>query len=141
MAIDLGGPGTEGPSGIVGLLREWQHDGAPWQLHPGDLGWHWRFGARATAAALRTWSRDGRILAVGLLDEPGLLRLTTAPDARRDEELARRVAADLSATQGGVFAGPEAAAEVPFAPPRPTHRRPPPRLATTTHPAGMPRSR
>ena len=51
------------------------------RLHPGDLGWFWRFGAEATAAAVRTWSRDGRILAVGLLDGPGLLRLTIAPDA------------------------------------------------------------
>jgi len=38
------------------------------QLHPGDLGWFWRFGAEATAAAVRTSSRDGQILAVGLLD-------------------------------------------------------------------------
>jgi hypothetical protein len=42
------------------------------QLHPGDVGWFWRFGAEATAAAARTWSRDGRILAVGLLDGPTL---------------------------------------------------------------------
>ena len=89
MAIVLGKPGVDGLSEAVGVLREWQYDGAPMQLHPGDLGWFWRFGAEATAAAVRTWSRDGRILAVGLLDGPGLLRLTIAPDAQRDEELAR----------------------------------------------------
>jgi hypothetical protein len=40
------------------------------QLHPGDLGCYWRFGAEATAAAVWTWRRDGRIRAVGLLDGP-----------------------------------------------------------------------
>jgi len=70
MAIVLGKPGVDGLSEAVGVLREWQYDGAPMQLHPGDLGWFWRFGAAATAAAVRTWSRDGQILAVGLLDEP-----------------------------------------------------------------------
>jgi len=87
----------------VGALREWQHDRAPTQLHPGDLGWFWRHGAEATAAAVRTWSRDGRILAVGLLDEPDLLRLTMAPDARRDEELARRLVADVTEPARGVL--------------------------------------
>ena len=70
MATVLGTPGVDGLSEAVGVLREWQYDGAPMQLHPGDLGWFWRFGAEATAAAVRTWSRDGQILAVGLLDGP-----------------------------------------------------------------------
>ncbi|GAA3795472.1 hypothetical protein GCM10022206_39050 [Streptomyces chiangmaiensis] len=65
------------------------------QLHPGDLGWFWRFGAEATAAAVRTWSRDGQILAVGLLDGPELLRLTIAPDAHRDEAITVAAAAAL----------------------------------------------
>jgi hypothetical protein len=86
MAIVLGKPGVDGLSEAVSVLREWQYDGAPMQLHPGDLGWFWRFGAEATAAAVRTWSRDGQVLAVGLLDEPTLLRLTIAPEAQRDEE-------------------------------------------------------
>lgn len=89
-------PGVGGLSEVVRVLRGWQHDGAPVQLHPGDLGWHWRFGAGATAAAVRTWSRDGRILAVGLLDGPGLLRLAIAPEAQQDEELARRMVADVT---------------------------------------------
>lgn len=80
----------------VRALREWQRDGAPFQLHPGDLGWFRRFGAEATAAAVRTWRRDGRIVAVGLLDGPELLRCTIAPDARQDEELARELADDIS---------------------------------------------
>ncbi|MFE1774407.1 GNAT family N-acetyltransferase [Streptomyces sp. NPDC059008] len=103
MTITLGEPGVDGLSEAVGALREWQYDGAPMQLHPGDLGWFWRFGAEATASAVRTWSRGGRILAVGLLDGPGLLRLTIAPDAQRDEELARRLVADVTEPERGVL--------------------------------------
>ncbi|MFC8987720.1 GNAT family N-acetyltransferase [Streptomyces sp. NPDC057115] len=103
MTITVSEPGADGLSEAVAVLREWQDDGAVMQLHPGDLGWYWRSGADATAAAVRTWRRDGRILAVGLLDGPGLLRLTTAPDARRDEELARQLADDASAPERGVL--------------------------------------
>jgi len=103
MAIAAGKPGVDGLSEVVGVLREWQYDGAPVQLHPGDLGWFWRFGAEATAAAVRTWSRDGQILAVGLLDEPNVLRLAIAPDAHRTEELAQRLAQDLSEPERGVL--------------------------------------
>jgi ribosomal protein S18 acetylase RimI-like enzyme len=97
----------------VAALREWQHDGAPPQLHPGDLGWFWRFGATATAAAVRTWRRDGRIVAVGLLDEPELLRLTIAPDARRDEELTRQLAGDLTDPDRGVLPAGKVYVEAP----------------------------
>lgn len=86
---------TPGPDEVVDALREWQHDGAPVQLHPGDVGWFWRFGAEATAAAVRTWSRAGRILAAGLLDGPDVLRLAIAPDAHQDEDLARQLVGDL----------------------------------------------
>jgi ribosomal protein S18 acetylase RimI-like enzyme len=103
MAIALGKPGVDGLSEAVGVLREWQYDGAPMQLHPGDLGWFWRSGAEATAAAVRTWSRDGQILAVGLLDGPGLLRLTIAPGAQRDEELAQQLVEDVTEPERGVL--------------------------------------
>ncbi|MFB7527419.1 GNAT family N-acetyltransferase [Streptomyces sp. NPDC056178] len=103
MAIVSGKLGVDGLSEAVGVLREWQNDGAPMQLHPGDLGWFWRSGAEATAAAVRTWSRDGQILAVGLLDGPGLLRLTIAPDAQRDEELAQRLLEDVTEPECGVL--------------------------------------
>ncbi|TQM78438.1 acetyltransferase (GNAT) family protein [Saccharothrix saharensis] len=113
MAIASGEPGVDGLGAAVGALREWQHDGAPPHLHPGDLGWFWRFGAGATAAAVRTWSRGGRVLAVGLLDGPGLVRLTTAPDVRRDEELARRLAEDVGAPERGVLPAGAVAVEAP----------------------------
>ncbi|MET9447074.1 GNAT family N-acetyltransferase [Streptomyces cinerochromogenes] len=103
MATVLGRPGADGLNEAVAVLREWQYDGAPTQLHPGDLGWFWRFGAEATAAAVRTWSRAGRILAVGLLDGPELLRPAIAPDARRDEELARQLVQDVSEPERGVL--------------------------------------
>ncbi|MFD8078863.1 GNAT family N-acetyltransferase [Streptomyces sp. NPDC059718] len=113
MAIVLGTPGVDGLGEAVGVLREWQYDGAPMQLHPGDLGWYWRFGAEATAAAVRTWGRDGRILAVGLLDGPELLRLTIAPDAQRDEELARQLVEDVTGPERGVLAEGKAYIEAP----------------------------
>ncbi|MFF2572041.1 GNAT family N-acetyltransferase [Streptomyces sp. NPDC058084] len=103
MAMVLGMPGVDGLREAVGVLREWQCEGAPTQLHPGDLGWYWRSGAEATAAAVRTWRRGGRLLAVGLLDGPGLLRLTIAPDARQDELLARQLVADVTEPERGVL--------------------------------------
>ncbi|MEV0328839.1 GNAT family N-acetyltransferase [Micromonospora echinospora] len=96
-------PGVDGLGEAVRVLRRWQHDGAPVPLHPGDLGWHWRFGAEETARAVRTWSRDGTILAVGLLDSPGLMRIGIAPDAGQDEELARQMADDLTRPERGVL--------------------------------------
>lgn len=113
MAIELGTPSVDGLAGAVDALREWQHDGAPMQLHPGDIGWFWRYGAEATAAAVRTWSRGGRILAVGLLDSPDLLRMTIAPDAHQDEELAQRVVEDVTAPERGVLVAGEVYVEAP----------------------------
>lgn len=114
MTIVLNEPGVDGLSNAVGVLREWQHEGAPMQLHPGDLGWFWNSGAQATAAAVRTWSRDGRTLAVGLLDGPGLLRLTIAPDAGRDEELARQLVEDVAEPGRGVLPEGKASIEAPM---------------------------
>ncbi|MEU5822074.1 GNAT family N-acetyltransferase [Streptomyces sp. NPDC047803] len=113
MTIALDTPDIERLGAAGDALRDWQEEGAPMQLHPGDLGWYWRAGPQATAGAVRTWSRGGRILAVGLLDGPGLVRLTTAPDARRDEELARHLAADLTVPARGVLPGGRAAVEAP----------------------------
>ena len=114
MAIVLGKPGVDGLGEAVGVLREWQYDGAPMQLHPGGLGWCWRFGAEATAEAVRTWSRDGQILAVGLLDRPELLRLTIAPDAQRDEELAQQLVVDVTEPGRGVLPAGKVFVEAPM---------------------------
>jgi len=114
MAIVLGKPGVDGLSESVGVLREWQYDGTPMQLHPGDLGWFWRFGAEATAAAVRTWSRDGQILVVGLLDGPKVLRLAIAPGAQRDEELARQLVDDVTEPERGVLIEGKVYVEAPM---------------------------
>jgi predicted N-acetyltransferase YhbS len=103
MAIVMAGPGTDGLSEVVRALGEWQYDEGPVQLHPGDVGWYWRFGAEQTAEAVRTWSRDGEILAIGLLDDPELLRLAIALDAQRDDELAQQIVEDVSAPERGVL--------------------------------------
>ncbi|HEY5229524.1 MAG TPA: GNAT family N-acetyltransferase [Galbitalea sp.] len=113
MAIELGTPNVEELSEAVDALREWQDDRAPFQLHPGDLGWFWRFGAEATAAAIRTWSRDGRILAIGLLDGPDVLRVTMAPPAQRDEELAHQLVHDVASRARGVLTAGRVAVEAP----------------------------
>jgi ribosomal protein S18 acetylase RimI-like enzyme len=97
----------------LAALREWADDGAPYQLHPGDVGWTWRFGAEATAAAVRTWSRDGQLVAVGLLDEPDLLRLAIAPWSQRDGELAHRLADDLTEPARGVLPEGKVGLEAP----------------------------
>ncbi|MFB9237933.1 GNAT family N-acetyltransferase [Plantactinospora siamensis] len=102
MPIMLSEPGVVELGEVVRVLREWQYDGAPVQLHPGDLGWQWRFGAEAAAVALRTWSRDGRILALGTLDSE-VLRLAVDPEAEHDEELAGQLAADVNQPERGVL--------------------------------------
>jgi GNAT superfamily N-acetyltransferase len=107
MTITLGTPTVAELDAAVNAVREWQHEAAPMQLHSGDLGWNYRFGVEETAAAIRTWSRDGRILAVGMLDSPTVLRMTVAPDAFKDEELARRLVEDIVLPERGVLpAGP-----------------------------------
>ncbi|MDT7787824.1 MAG: hypothetical protein QOF58_6243 [Pseudonocardiales bacterium] len=100
-------------SEAVQALREWQREGAPFQLHPGDVGWFWRFGAEDVAAAVRVWRRDGLVVAVGLLDSPDLLRLTIAPDSRQDEELARQLVADISDPERGVLPAGKVCVESP----------------------------
>ncbi|MFI6485583.1 GNAT family N-acetyltransferase [Nonomuraea sp. NPDC050663] len=115
MPIVLRTPGTDGLGQVVAALREWQVNGAPLQLHPGDLGWFWRFGAEATAAAVRTWSRDGRILAAGLLDGATLLRLAIAPGYQQDEELARHLVADVIEPERGVLPAGKVNIEAPMA--------------------------
>ncbi|MET9631709.1 GNAT family N-acetyltransferase [Lentzea sp. NPDC006480] len=90
-------------SDAVDALREWQREGAPFQLHPGDLGWFWRFGEEALTEAVRVWRRDGRVVAVGLLDSPDLLRCTIGPDFQQDESLARQLVEDVSDPERGVL--------------------------------------
>ncbi|MBJ3810547.1 GNAT family N-acetyltransferase [Streptomyces flavofungini] len=113
MMIVLNEPGVDGLTGAVAALRAWQEDRTPLQLHPGDLGWAWALGAERLAADVRTWSADGRIIAVGYLDGPDVLRLTTAPDLRQDGELARQLLADLNDPERGVLPPGKVGLEIP----------------------------
>ncbi|KRB47960.1 GNAT family N-acetyltransferase [Terrabacter sp. Root181] len=114
MSIELGTPGVEGLVEAVHGMRPWPRDGMPVQLHPGDLGWNWSHGAEATAAAVRTWHRDGRLVAVGLLDEPRVLRMAIAPEAGDDDELAQRLLGDVAQPGRGVLPAGEASVEARF---------------------------
>ncbi|MFC6706945.1 GNAT family N-acetyltransferase [Flexivirga alba] len=113
MPIELNTPDVDALFDVTEALRDWQRDDLPLQLHPGDLGWFWRFGAEATAAATRAWTRDGRIVAVGMADEPDLIRMTLAPDLAHDVELAERLATDLSDPTRGILGEGEVVVEVP----------------------------
>lgn len=90
---------TPGPGDLPELVEElarWQPvGGSTGQLHPGDLGWYQRFGEQQAADAVRVWSDGGRPVAIGMLDEPDLLRLAFAPDALADADLAAEIATDL----------------------------------------------
>ncbi len=108
-----GMPGVVGLSEAVRVLRDWQYDAAPMQLHPGTWAGTGD-SAEATSAAVRTWRRDGQVRAVGLLDGAELLRLTTAPDAQRDEELARQLVEDVTLPERGVLPAGKVAIEAPM---------------------------
>lgn len=113
MGIELHTPATADLGRALAALREWQSDDAPLQLHPGDIGWFWRFGADETAASARTWSQGGRVVAVALLDGPDILRLTTAPELLHDDALAERIAADIADPERGVLPAGKVDVEVP----------------------------
>jgi predicted N-acetyltransferase YhbS len=103
VTIALQQPRLDDMDDVLDILREWQQGEAHVVLHPGDLGWYWRLGGDAAAAASRTWRRDGRVVAIGLLDEPFWLRIAIAPDLRQDEPLARQIAADVTDPDRGVL--------------------------------------
>lgn len=96
-------PDVAGLREATAALQEWQVDRMPMHLHPGDVGFHWRDGPKSTAAAMRVWSRAERIVAVGLLDGPQLMRMAIAPDLQEDEELVDRVLVDLDQPERGVL--------------------------------------
>ncbi len=113
MAIELNTPDVDELDDAVRALRSWQRDEAPIQLHPGDLGWHRQFGAEVLAAAVRTWRRGGKILAVGFLDSPEVLRMTVAPEVWCEEEMARDAVSDLSEPERGILPAGKVSVEVP----------------------------
>lgn len=113
MASKLDTPEVPELDHVVHALRRWLRDDAPIQLHPGDLGWHWRFGAELLAGAVRIWTPDGEILAAGFLDGLSVLRLTVAPEMWRNDKLAREVVAHVSCPERGVLPAGKASVEAP----------------------------
>lgn len=104
MNISLSTPAADAVDTVVGVLAAWQADATIHNLHPGDIGWHLRNGPDKTASCLRCWSTDdGTIVAIGLLDLKNLLRVATAPSARRDKSLAEAMAADITDPARGVL--------------------------------------
>lgn len=115
MSIILKTPSVDELRSVIEALREWQNNGHAVQLHPGDIGWFWRFGDIETARAVRFWVRDGETVAICLLDGPDLVRLALQPEVKQDMELARQLARDLSSPQYGVVpAGQEISVEAPL---------------------------
>ena len=96
---------------VAEAVATWQEEGAPVQLHPGDLGWNWKLGAEDLAGAVRVWRRDGQIVAVGLVEDPGLVRMGVAPIVDRDDAFAARLIADLSDPERGVLSADDASVE------------------------------
>jgi ribosomal protein S18 acetylase RimI-like enzyme len=81
---------------IVEAVAAWQHTGGPVQLHPGDLGWNCSLGVPELVEAVRVWSRDGQILAAGMVDvASGLIRMGLSPAVDQDAAFAAQVLADL----------------------------------------------
>jgi ribosomal protein S18 acetylase RimI-like enzyme len=88
---------------VVQTVAVWQDDGEPVQLHPGDLGWNWSLGTQELAEAVRVWRREGQILAVGMVDDAGLIRMAIAPSVDEDDVFALRLLSDLSDPGRGVL--------------------------------------
>ena len=103
MRCELSTPTPDQLGAVVEDLASWQQDGLPVQLHPGDLGWQWRFGTNALAEALRVWTVDDAAVAIGFLDKASLIRMAIAPVADDDEELAALLGRDLEDPAKGVL--------------------------------------
>lgn len=111
MTIELSRPAVGELDDVVTHLGHWQRTGAPIQLHPGDVGWFSLRGPDALASRLRVWRRDGEPVAVGLLDEPTLIRMAMAPEVDGDSAVAEQLARDLGSADAGVLPRGAAAVE------------------------------
>ncbi|MGK5684444.1 GNAT family N-acetyltransferase [Actinoplanes sp. URMC 104] len=114
MHVEVTTPDVSGLGAVLSELGSWQQDDLPVQLHPGDLGWHWRFGADVLAKTLRVWTAEGTVVAVGFLDDQSLIRMGVAPAVEKDEELARALVRDLEDPAKGVLIGDKVAVEARF---------------------------
>jgi predicted N-acetyltransferase YhbS len=102
-SIVLTRPRSDEISQIIEVLGQWQEDEEVVQLHPGDIGWFQRFGIQKVTGSLRTWSRNGKVFAIGLLDGPDLLRLAVSPQLKTSEDLAQQMAIDITKPERGIL--------------------------------------
>ena len=107
-------PSPDALDRLLSALASWQQDGLPIQLHPGDLGWHWRFGPSALSDALRAWTAGETTVAVGFRDGPSLVRMAVAPWVDQDEGLAEVLVRDLEDPARGVLPGGRVSVEARF---------------------------
>ncbi len=114
MRVAVSTPTVDELDTLVDDLASWQQDGLPVQLHPGDLGWAWRFGPAALADALRVWTADDRTVAIGFGDGDSLIRMAIAPTADHDEDVARALVRDLEDPTRGNITGDEVVVEARF---------------------------
>lgn len=103
MTVTVETPTLNDLAEVVATLGEWQHSSGPVQLHPGDLGWFSLRGAAVLASRLRVWRRNEAMIALGLLDEPDLLRMAIAPEIDADRSIAARIVTDLDSSAAGVL--------------------------------------
>jgi GNAT superfamily N-acetyltransferase len=114
MRFELLTPTPDQLGALVADLSSWQQDGLPIQLHPGDLGWQWRFGSTTLAEALRVWTANDTTMAIGFVDEAPLIRMAIAPSADHDEEFAHVLVRDLKDPARGILAAHKLIVEARF---------------------------
>lgn len=103
MSIQMTCPAAADLPQVAVDLSYWQTDRDALQVHPGDLGWHSMVGPEKTAANLRIWSRNGTMVALGLLDGPDVLRMAIDPAAQDDDELAQQISSDVNDPDIGIL--------------------------------------
>ena len=114
MVLDLSTPTPDQLDDVVAELASWQQDGVPVQLHPGDLGWAWRFGSAVLATSLRVWKVGDAAVAIGFKDETTLIRMAIAPSADQDESVAEALVRDLEDPTRGVLDADKVTVEARF---------------------------
>ncbi len=114
MGFVLSTPAVDQLGAVVADVSSWQQDGLPVQLHPGDLGWAWRFGPTSLARSLRVWVDGDTTVAVGFVDEGSVVRMALAPRVDDDEALARTLVRDLEDPARGVLDAPQVNVEARF---------------------------
>lgn len=104
MAVTLRTPPVEDLPRVATALASFQaDDNGPAQLHPGDVDWNQRDGAKSVGKAMRVWERDGEPIVIGMGDDE-VIRLAVSPTVASDEAVAAAIAADLTG-DGGLGAG------------------------------------